>query len=187
MFNKRQLLIDIAKDIAITATAIMIASLVVVFFSKQIITIGNALIEKKKLSIVLARRGELLAGLKQDFYIVGDGDRRIKESFPPSDDILNFISILENLADQTAIKQIYAFGVPVPAPDAGNAIPLYTIDFSITANGNIYTLINYFRGFEKLPYFSKISNITILGSGVRGWEDGAQATMQAKVYTTPSK
>lgn len=187
MFNKRQLLIDIAKDLAIMITAITIAAFVVAFFSKQITTIGNALIEKKKLSIVLEKRGELLAGLKQDFSIVGEGDQHIKEAFPPSDDIFSFVAVLENLASQTAIEQTYHFGVPVPAQSVGNAVPLSVIDYSITAKGNVRTLIGYLKEFEKLPYFSGISNITISGSGERGWEDSAQATMQARVYTTPSK
>ena len=187
MFNKRQLLIDIAKDLAIMITVIVIASFVVASFSKHIIMIGNALIEKKKLSLVLEKRGELLAGLKHDFAIVGEGDQHIKEAFPPSDDILSFITILDNLASQTAIEQTYSFGVPIPAPGVGNAIPLLTLDYSITAKGNINTFIGYLKGFEKLPYFSGISSVMISGSGDRGWEDNIQATMQARVYTTPSK
>ncbi|MDO8572288.1 MAG: hypothetical protein Q7S11_00790 [bacterium] len=183
MLTRRQLLITLGKHFFVMITAIIVASIAISILSRNITSIGDSLIEKKRLSIILSKRGEYLSGLKRDFNVVGEADKRIIEASPPSDNILPFVAILENIADQTSVQQSFKFGIPSLTGEKQNGMEIATIDYSIRVNGNVHTLINYLQRFESLPYFSTISSITISGGGTRGWEETAQATIEAKIYT----
>jgi len=88
----------------------------------------------------------------------------------PADNILSFMGALENLAQKQSLSQNLSFSDP-----NGKAI-----DYTVTLNGNLITLINYMKDFENLPYFSSIYSLEIR-SGQFGWLDNSSIAMKARL------
>ncbi len=177
--NKRKVILIILKRF-IGAAAAVAASLILIFIlSRQIDKIGNSLTEKKNLSFVLERKTEITEKLRRDFNIIGDSGQKIQSALPPDDNILEFVGALESLASQSGLSQSFKFGNPADFPIIKSGLKISVIDYNISLNGNIFSLINYLKSFEKLPYFSGISSVSLSGSG---WENNSAINIKAKIY-----
>lgn len=183
MFQQKQLTLTIIKKLSRALVALVIAVLIVVFLSGQIDKIGSGIQKKRTLSYILEKRTETIDNLRLSFTKVGDVDKRIKDALPTADNILDFVAALESLAASTSLQQSTRFGSPVPTAISSGGITLSAIDYSTTLNGNVATLTNYLKGFEKLPYFSSITAISINAGSSKGWDGDSTVSIQAKVYT----
>lgn len=182
MINKKQLLISIAKDVLKSAVFVIIAIVVVIFAEKKIVKIADSLQEKIVLGSVLDKSNETSLKLREDFKIVGEKDKKIQAAFILADNILEFVGILESLAKQHSLTQTVKFSSPVPVPNQSGNLNLASIDYNIVLNGNVSTLASYIKDFEKLPYFSGISSITLNATPAQGWNDNSSIFIQAKLY-----
>ncbi len=181
MFTTKNLLIVIGRHI-LTATGVVLVAVIVIFFiSSKIEGITNAIIEDRQIASTLERHNELLSTLKSDAELVGTNDTIIEQSFPPANDILGFTSALESLALRNGVTQSFRFKPPAPS-SVKAPFPLFTISYSNNLSGNILTLGNYLKEFERIPYFTKIERFSITSVGK--WEEAAtisfDATIQAK-------
>lgn len=183
MFNKNKLLIGLAKSLLKALLAGLIAGAVVWFLSGQIAKTGKTLYEKKKLSLILSKRTETVLKLTEDFKIVGANDEKIENALPTTDSILEAISVLESVALKNSLVQSLRFGNPTLFSADPDKIPLGGIDYSITINGTATAFTKYLEDFEKLPYFSGISNLNLSGPSDKGWDGNALITAQARLYT----
>ena len=174
MFTKKQLLIKIFKNVLKAGVAIAVAASIVIFTGEQISKISNSLIEQRTAAFILEKRSETISRLAKDFVTVGNTDEKIKNAFPPVDNILGFVATLENLFVQNSIQGTYSFGTPSEAGDY--------IDYGLNINANIFSLINYLKSFENLPYFTRILSIG-LGAQGNGWEGNSLVSLRAKIYT----
>lgn len=68
---------------------------------------------------------------------------------------------------------------------SGN-LGLASIDYNIVLNGNVSILASYLKDFEKLPYFSSVSSITLNATPAKGWSDDSSIFIQAKLYVKDS-
>lgn len=182
MLNKKQLLTAILKHTLKTGGIIIIAIILIVFAGKQIIKIANSLQEKMVLSSVLEKRNETSLKLREDFKLVGEKNKKIEAALPSADNILEFVGILESLAKGRSLNQTVKFNSPAPLAAVINDLKLSSIDYSIVLDGNISTLIDYLKDFEKLPYFSGISSITVNATPPEGWGGKSSIFIQAKLY-----
>lgn len=182
MINKKQLLTAILKYTLKTGGIVTVAVILVIFVSKQITKIANSLQEKMVLSSVLERRNETSLKLREDFKKVGEKDKKIEAALPSADNILEFVGILESLAKGHSLNQTVKFNSPVPLAAAVNDLKLSSIDYNIVLDGNISTLVDYVKDFEKLPYFSGISSITVNATPPEGWGGKSSIFIQAKLY-----
>jgi len=171
MFNKKQLILTIFKISLKAVIATVIAIIIIVFSSQQISKISNSLKEQRTAAFILEKKTETISQLREDFNLVDEADRKISDAFPPADNILGFVTSLENLASQNGLQQTISFGTPADS----------SIDYNLTLNANIFTLINYLKNFEKLPYFTGISSINL--NAPSGWEGNSTISIRAKVYT----
>lgn len=171
MFSRKQLIIKILKLAARAVIAVIVAAIVVIFFSQRISKISASLAEQRASAFILEKRSETNAQLKEDFKIVGEADKKINDAFPPADNILGFVAALETLALRNSLQQSLGFGAPADS----------SIDYSITLSGNIFIFINYLKDFEKFPFFTAISSVDLNAPG--GWEGNSTISMRAKVYT----
>lgn len=186
MFTKKQLqlIIPLAKRFLKALIAVIIAISAIWFLSGQISKAGNVILEKKKLSLILSKRNEITLKLTEDFQVVGSNDKKIADALPPADSILEFISTLDGIAQRNGFNQTLRFGTPVLFSSDAGKILLSTIDYSITMDGAAVTnFTKYLEEFERMPYFSGISNVIFNSPGGRGWDDNSTILMQAKLYT----
>ena len=171
MFSKKQLILKILKIAARAVIAAVVAVIVVIFFSQRISKISFSLAEPRATAFFLGKRRETTAQLGEDFKIVGEADKKMNDAFPPTDNILGFVGALETLALRNSLQQSFSFGTPA---DSG-------IDYNIILNGNIFIFINYLKDFERLPFFTAISSVSLSAPG--GWEGNSTISMRAKVWT----
>ena len=151
--------------------AAVVAAIIVVFSGQQIVKISNSLAEQRATAFILEKRSETITQLKEDFKLVGDADKKIENAFPPADNVLEFVAALETLANQNGVSQGLSFSAPVEG----------SVDYTIAIGGHIFILINYLKNFEKIPYFSAISSVSLNAPG--GWEGNSTISLKAKVYT----
>ncbi|HBB57001.1 TPA: hypothetical protein DEW47_04000 [Patescibacteria group bacterium] len=170
MLSKKQFYTVIVKQSAKIILSIVIATIIISYSCKKIAGISSFVAESRAANMALEKRSEMNARLENDFKILGNGAERITNAFPPADNILSFMGALENLAQKQSLSQNLSFSDP-----NGKAI-----DYTVTLNGNLITLINYMKDFENLPYFSSIYSLEIR-SGQFGWLDNSSIAMKARL------
>lgn len=177
MKEEKKLFLTLGNILGKSILAIVLASIIVSFLMKEISKISNSIMENKKASFILEKRSEIIQNLKKDFQLVGDKDKDVEEALIPVDNILNFVAATESLANQYSLQSSIKFETPTLV--SGN---IYSINYSLILNGNIFTLINYIKSFEKLPYFSGIVSINYQSLTERGWEDNSSINIKGKIY-----
>lgn len=150
--------------------AIVVAFIAVSFLKKEIIAINKSVIEQKGLAALLERRSETVSQLKNDHDKVEGLDAKILGAMPPADNILDFVAALESIGTKNSIQQILNFNTPNGQ----------VIDYSITLNGNVFSLIDYLKDFEKLPYLTNISSVNVISQG--DWMNNSSIYLSAKLH-----
>lgn len=182
MFTTKNLLILIGRHAAIALTAIGIAMIASYFLARQISHISETVIQNRHLATSLEKRTELFSTIARDIEYIGKNDTLIESAFVPSDSIFEFMSALESIALKNGVTQSFRFENPVPSPVAA-PFPLSTIAYTNTLSLNAPSLANYLKDFERLPYFTKIENLSISSSDAIGWRGASSASYRASLYT----
>lgn len=186
MLDKKQLIATMIRG-AVNALAVLFIAIVIVWFaSRQITVIAKSLQEKRLTEAVFEKKSETVIKLQNDFESIGDRDKKVEEALLSSNNILEFVGILESLATRYALQQTIKFGVPVPVDGTPEGVNLSRIDYNITLTGNISTLAKYLSDFEALPYYTHASSVNLSTQSPQGWEDVSTITIQAKIYVKSS-
>ncbi len=181
MFDKKNSTRIILKNLGLGILAVGVTILAVFFMSREITKLSGSLVEKKAAAISLSKRSEEVAALRSQLAQVGDNASRLGSALPPDDNISGFLSTLDTLAQQDSLAQTVKVGTATPTSISRDGITLSQVDYSITLNGTIITLIKYLKDFEALPYFSAITSISI--NAPLGWDGNSSIIMQAQLYT----
>lgn len=182
MLNKNKIIYLILKRAAIAFAVTVAAILFISAVGKEIKKISDSMVQKKILSVTLQKRKETIEELRFDLSTVGENYERIRNSFPPSDNILDFVAYLENSAAQKSLTQSFKFGAPAVFNTASQELNLVTIDFTLDLKGPIPFLINYLEDLENGAYFVEILSANISAPSPGGWEGNAQAAISARLY-----
>lgn len=171
----------IVKKVLSATVVTALALVIVTLAAKKIDSIAKKIQQQRVASEVLSKRNETFSKLRDEFRIVADNDQKVLDAFPSVDNVLNFIASLESIASTNSLAQSVKFSTPLPqATDGGLA--LMSIDYDVTLNGNVVTLLTYLKSFEQLPYFSSMSSLSITSSNSLGWEGDSVITYHAKLY-----
>lgn len=182
MFTTKNLLILIGRHAAIALAAISVAALASYFLAREITRVSLGAIQNRHLAATLEKRTELFSTLARDAQTVGTNDVLFDHAFLSSDNILEFISVIESIALKNGTTQSFHFENPVPTPTQA-PFPLSTIGYSNTLSLNVFVLANYLKDFEHLPYFTKIENLTITTGDPAGWRGASSVSFHATLYT----
>ncbi|HEV8601470.1 MAG TPA: hypothetical protein VGQ87_02620 [Patescibacteria group bacterium] len=180
MFTEKQLLYKIIRNLSLLGVVFVLSLIITGLIGRQITKISNSVYQKQKLASVLEKRSENLIRLSDDLKRVDDADQKINDAFPTSDNILDFVSAMEKVAMENSIKQSIRFGSAAPIPAVSENLQFSALDYTLTLTGDIKLLTSYLRDFEKLPFVTSISSITVNSSN--GWTNESQIGIQAKVY-----
>ncbi|HCI05707.1 MAG: hypothetical protein UX26_C0002G0020 [Parcubacteria group bacterium GW2011_GWC1_45_9] len=179
----KQVRLSIFKSLIFALAVGSLGFTLVGFISGDIEKKTNSFAEKEKLAHLLATRNETAEELKSGLALIGGNEERMKNAYPPADNILDFVGAVESLASQANLYQTIRFNEPVPAPEIlESPFPVFRTDFNIALTGTVVTLISYLEQFEKLPYLAKISSINVSASPVRGWEDASTFSIVGTLY-----
>jgi hypothetical protein len=181
-FNTRQQVIMIISRRAIIAGAvIIIAALSCFFIGQEIIKISDGLQQKENLTRLLALRIDNIQKLKDSLAILGSGDIKITAVYPSTDNILNFVGALENLAKQNSLKQNLNFSNF--APDASiNGATIEKTDYTISLTGTVTNLKAYLVRLENISFVTKIGAVNLLAAPPFGWDGDSSITINGSLY-----
>lgn len=185
MFNRKHLISELTVQFLRALTIVLICGGVIWFASQKITDVGSKLEEKRTGAVILENKSKSIQKLKQDFDAIGNNDQLIENGLINIEDISEFINVLENLAVENNAKQTLKFSLPTKLDTRGekstpNTSNIYNISYTISLTANVYDLITYMEAFEKLPYFTEISGVTI--SSPLNWENDSSISIQAKLY-----
>lgn len=180
MFTTKNLFTHFGKHILITLAFVIVSFGIILFVSSKITKIATETAANRHLAATLSERTSLLSNLKHETDIIGPNATIIKQTFIPSNNILEFVAILKSLALKNGITQSLNFASPSPA-SLGTTFPLATIPYQNTiSSSNVSIFINYLKDFEKLPYFTKIDSLSI-SSGSADWRNTSSISYSATV------
>lgn len=185
MFTKERYKLILIASIR-PALIVIIAIAVVAFISGRIVAITDMMIERRTAYAVLERRAETINKIREDFDSVGlDAIDKMEATFPPSDNIIEFILAMEALAESAGVQQTLTFATPTPFMVKGegeNAADISSINFSASLNGGADTLLEYLEGIENFPYLTRVLELQITSAG-GDWESGASVSVRGVFYT----
>ena len=178
MFSTRNLFKIAGKHLLIAGVSIFCASLLVLVISNQITKVAKKEATDRNLATLLSERATLLSSIKHESTVIGNNDKIIEAAFVPSNNILDFVSILESLALKHSIMQSFSFSSPV-VEDAGAIFPVANIIYQNNLSANINVFVSYLKDFENLSYFTKIDTLNI--TSPNGWQDRSTISYGATV------
>lgn len=179
MLEKKKIIIKISNNLIRAAIAAVAAAIIISFASKQISKINYSSAEKKRLTAIIEKRSETITKIKNDLVVIGNGEEKIKNALPGIDNILNFVSALENTANKNLLQSSYKFGIPAPYLKQEN-LEILSVNYNLNVNGTISTLISYLKDIEKLPYFTNIESVNF--NSHAGWDNNSTISFQAKLF-----
>jgi hypothetical protein len=177
MFRNKEFIIEILIQIVKSALAITLAFIIVNIFKAKIINISETLNSQKQAAFALERRGQTIRQLQEDFKIIGNGERMLSLASPDADNVVEFKSALEGVANRQSLQSVVEFSLP--APDQKS------IDYSVSLSAGTNSLITYLKYFESLPYLTGINSIEIRSGDNSTWESSPVVNIRGKVFTKP--
>lgn len=186
MFTTKNLFTLVGKHILISLGVLAVTFTVVFFLSAQITKVSSRAVADRHLATQLSERTSLLTNLKHETEVIGNNDVIIKHAFIPSNNILEFVSVIEALALKNGLTQAFHFSTPTPA-SIGGPFPLATITYQNTiSSADVSALINYLKEFDQLPYFTKIEALSI-SAGSGDWRTAGTVSFSASVLAQSSQ
>ena len=186
MFTKRNLIVLFGKHAIVAIASVVITIIVVWVLLGEIARISDSVLKNRQLADKLSHRTELFSVLARDADIVGTNDVVIEHAFVPADNILGFVSALENVSIKNNTIPSFHFSTPVassiPAP-----FPISSIEYQNSASLDVYALMAYLKDFESLPYFTKINSLSFTSQGSTGWRGPGSVSFNATLYTKASQ
>lgn len=180
MFTTKNLFTLVGKQILIALAVLVFSVGAVLFLSSQITKVSAEAVKARRISAQLSERTSLLSNLKHETDLIGSNDAIIKHAFIPTNNILDFVGIFENLAFKNGLTQAYNFSLPTPSGMA-SSLPLATISYQDTiSSSNVSAFINYLKEFNRLPYFTKIDSLNISAGGA-DWRTAGTMSFSASV------
>lgn len=177
ILNKKQVQKTLAIQGARAIAVAVLAAIVSFYFAGKLRAISSSLVQEKKLALILEARSRGAESVREDRSLIAQKSGRLEQALFSTDEILEFLGALETLAGKYALTTSVRFSDPVFTSNPSVVMIAYTINL----NGNIFTMLQYLRDFERLPYFTSI-NAFRMNSGETGWAADSSITLTARVY-----
>lgn len=189
MITRKKLFTQVGINAAISCTAVFIAVVAIWFVNNGITATAEKIVEQKKLSATLAMRNQVVAKLIADAKQSRGAKERIEAALLPANNVLEFVGAVESMALKDNITASLRFDTPAELPElVGNPLKhVYQIPFTLSVQGNILTFVQYLKDIEALPYFTKITAISISASQGGGWLDTSNISVRGILFTRGDK
>lgn len=182
MLNRRSLWTTIGRNAAIALGVIAVAGAVIALLAGQIASMSENIKESKRISAALDARQELLAGLMTDMQAAKGAGERVRTAFLPATDVLEFVGATESMALKHNVTETITFDTPRETPHTIDEVSLVEIPFALSVEGNVFTFLAFLADVERLPYFMKITSITIVGPQEGGWQNLSNIAVRGALY-----
>lgn len=174
----KNLLKKISKQI-LTASGLLVLSIMVCFYlAGRINKISEDVAGKKEMLLLAQHSQEQFALLKEDYQKIAPHYDSVIGVFPSSENILPFISAMENFAALIGVQQMLKFEGQGSQPAAG--LSLNKVPFNIIIGGSMTQFLNYLSGLEKMPYFIQIDSLSL--TTAQNFESQGQMIVKGGLY-----
>lgn len=161
------------------AAGLLTLSLAICFYlAGRINKISEDATGKKEMLLLAQHSQEQFALLKEDFQKIAPHYDSVIGVFPLSENILPFISAIENFAASVGVQQSFKFEGQSFQPTAGSG--LNKVPFNIIIGGNMNQFLNYLSGLEKMPYFIQIDSLNL--TTAQNFESQGQMIIKGGLY-----
>jgi hypothetical protein len=181
MFTLKNILILFGRNAIISIIVITACFLGILFLSKEIIKLSDIAAVNNNLEREIKEDANIYEIYSYNNKIVGTNYEKIEAAYAPSDNILDFVSELDNLTNKYTTKQVYRFSTPTE-PVISSPFPISTVLYSNNFATNINDFLSYLKKFEQLPYFTKIEGFKITSQDKTGWQGPSTASFDAVLY-----
>jgi hypothetical protein len=182
--TRKKIIIKIALDLLVMIAVSTVAWLAVAFFQKKITLISQKIQEKKIISYNLNNRDLNAAKTREELSRLDQGWlTKVEAGLPYIDDTAPFIDSVDSLSRKYGLKSSLGMGAPEILPKTEGQLPVdrFAYQLSVT-DGNLNTLINYLKDFEKLQFFAGLKTLDISADGESGLSGKIAATMNGNLY-----
>ncbi|MBI2013678.1 MAG: hypothetical protein HYS87_02540 [Candidatus Colwellbacteria bacterium] len=110
---------------------------------------------------------------------------KLEDSVPSSENILDFLVVLDSITRKYGIIQTPRFSQPIPLDDPGESgVRLAYTEYALNETMNITSLTSLLKEIEELQFFSPILSFSISsGEAFGGWASAlSQTTVRARLY-----
>lgn len=180
MFTTKNLFTLVGKQLLIALGFFLTAVVAVILFSNQITKISTEAVKNRHTAAQLSERTALLSSLKHETDIIGANNAIIKHAFIPTNNILEFVGVIENLAFKNGLTQAFNFSAPTVSPTGTSFSPAVIMYQDTISSVSVIALIKYLKEFEQLPYFTKIDSLNFSAGGA-DWRNAGTVSFGATV------
>jgi hypothetical protein len=189
MFTHRHLISFIIKSILIAGGVALLAMFSIVYVHGHIKRITHSIVEQKRLSAILEVRNQQFTQEKTNLGYVEERIDKISHALLPANNILEFVDALESIAAKNNLASTVRFDSPVATTKTfGDPVKtIYSVNFSLSLQANIFSLQSYTHDLEHLPYFAKIESLSFDSQGTGGWNNTSTVSIKGTLYTLEDK
>lgn len=174
---KRIFIVEMVK----VAIVVIISGVIVFISSGRVIDSSKNIIASKNNEQTVQKKNESISTAQELFKKISGSQKKVEDALIFSEKIENLVLDMNKIATKHNLTFVTVFSPPTPGQGGVGGISLSRIDFTITTQGNVKNVNLFLKEFEKLPYFSDISGITINASTTTGWINESKITLSGKV------
>ena len=161
----------------------IISIITIMYLTNEIKKYSKIISDSQVATVAFEKRTESFTKLNKDIDIVNGNGEKIEAAFLSSDNILEYVGVLENTATKYSIPQTFRFETPLPADTIPAPFPLSQIGYQTSVTIDMDTFIKYLKDTENLPYFLKIDSLTLSSQNLNGLVAGGVATFHTILYS----
>ena len=171
----------IKNHFLVTSISFGAALLLILFFIifpslKEINKINNEVFQERSRLETLYAKGQLQKKVLSKYNEIKDDALFLDEIVLKENQELQYITTLENLAETTEVNLDITI-----APAKENFSPkLSALSFSFVVTGNWQNLLRWLDELEKLPYYTHISEVNVVGQSNN--ENNTSLKIKAKTF-----
>lgn len=185
LLNKKTFYIRIIREAGITLMLVLLSYFVIAALRDQIMQVNTTIYTTQETRALRDFYETTYTQMHAQMNDITDAKRSISAALPATEDIREFLDMLNTLGTKHAVAIQVGVGSAQPDAIAYESIALRTIVFTIDARGQIQNIRKFVTDIEKLPYFFTIMSIEERSLGTASSERAL--TIRSKLWTKPEQ
>lgn len=181
---RKKIILKILLDLLLVVLVSTAAWLAVAFFQKKITLIGQKIQDKKIISYNLNNRDLNNAKIRVELaQLDPKWQEKVEGGLLYIDDTAPFVDSADSLGRKYGLTSSIDLSAPEILPKTAGQLPVDRFAYKLTvSDGNVNTIINYLKDFEKLHFFAGLNSLLISAEDESGLSGQITASMNGNLY-----
>ena len=182
--TRKKIILKIIIDLLLTIVVAAAAWLLVSFFQKKITAISRKIQEKKIITYNLNNRDQNSAKISKELERLDKNWLAVVEAgLPYIDDTAPFVDSMESLRRKYGLSGSIELGAPELLPKTAGQLPIDRFAYKLVlTDGNLNTVINYLKDFERMQFFTGLNSLSFNSDDVKGINSKINANISGLLY-----